>query len=131
MVAKNNVKDIESYFEKQMLARTAAGWNPETEPRIAGTVVSIVKREDGEYDPYPIVVLEKPDGSTVAVHAFHQMLQQAFKDARTVIGSNVIVQSLGKRAKRDGSGEYNMYFVADADALLLGEETSVDAPYEF
>jgi len=123
-----NVSEIEAYFER-MEQRTAQGWRPEPGTTLDGTVIGL-RMGSSEYGDYPIVVYKvnnmfKRDGtvvidaaSTVALHAFHQVLRERMAELKTDIDSRHYVTYLGQvesNTRKDKDGEPVKYHHYDAE----------------
>jgi hypothetical protein len=86
----------------------APGWQPEVDVPLVATVTAISERE-GKYGPYKIYATEKDDGSAVAVHAFHSVLEQDLADVQ--VGDGIEVTYLGKRPTKSGDKTFHAYRV--------------------
>jgi len=125
-------KEIAAYQERSAI-RTAPGWLPEPGTVIKATCIGRYMREDGQYDPYPVIVYRLDNGSVVSVHAFHQVLRDRLKELGTKVGSEQYLSYLGKKEsgqRNDTEGKpvkYHMY-----DAENVGDEAlKEDVNFEF
>lgn len=91
----------------------AEGWKPEPGDILEGRITSI-DTGTNEYGTYPIVTIERDDGSSGAVHCFHTALRSQFARLRPQIGMKVGVKYLGKQQAKNpvaGRSEYANYRV--------------------
>lgn len=97
--------------------RNYEGWNPDDMPQLVGTLADIIPDCDcGGYGPHTILNIDLPDGSGVAVHAFHTTLRSQIepkiKQGRLGIGDLIAVSHLGtKPSSVKGHNDMNMYRV--------------------
>jgi len=105
---------------RQMLdqsERNYDGWDPMEMPQLVGTLADIVPDCDcGGYGPHTILNIDLPDGSGVAVHAFHTTLRSQIepkiKQGRLGIGDLIAISHLGTKASSvKGHNDMNMYRV--------------------
>lgn len=129
-------------YKERMAQATAPAWMPEPETTVMGTVIGL--RMGGQPEPigygyYPVVTYKLPDGSIVAVHAFHSLLRERLAELKTEIGKVQMLTYLGQQAsrqrtKKDADGkdipvEYHLYYVEN-----YGEESAnqgVDENFKF
>ena len=92
-------------FEDRLELGSAPAWRPDQEDAdlLVGTVVDI-DRGTSEYEPYPLLTIEKEDGSgQVAVHAFHTVLKNELIRQQPQIGERIGIKFLGEQATKPGS----------------------------
>jgi hypothetical protein len=106
----------------------AEGWKPSPGDRVQG-VVTDVTATDGGYGVYPVVTLRTPDGSEVAVHAFHTVLRKELARRRPGVGDELDITYLGKKSGGRSDRGYDAYRVKSSkdapfnwDSELSGEE---------
>lgn len=73
----------------------AKGWVPQPGDKVTGTVID-VDTATSEYGEYPLIEVQRPDGSTVAVHAFHTVLKKRIESKRPKIGDRIGIVYFGK-----------------------------------
>lgn len=111
-------------YKERMAQATAPAWMPEPDTTVMGTVIGL--RMGGQPEPlgygfYPVVTYKLPDGSVVAVHAFHSLLRERLAELKTEIGKVQMITYLGQKASRqrtkknekneDIPVEYHLYYV--------------------
>ncbi len=118
-------------IQRAISIRNATGWRPEPNTLVTGTLVSIRKGES-EFKSanfpegiYPVFVYELPDGSFIALHAFHGMLYEKMKDIKAEHGIKLGDKHTiwyggekvsGTRTDNDGEPQkYNLYDVIYGD----------------
>jgi hypothetical protein len=128
-------QEMEDYFER-MNVRTAPGWRPEPGVTERATVIGLALRE-GTYGKtvedrtYPVITYKRKDGSTFAVHAFHQVLRDRLAELQTDIGKEQYITYIGPKmgpAEDDPNKmevKYHMY-----DAENVGDETTAQVGKE-
>ena len=79
-----------------------AGWRPKPGDTISGIVIGVTRSGEGQFGAYPIVTIRKDDGSDVAVHAFHTVLQRELVKLRPVVGETIAIAYLGDQKDKDG-----------------------------
>lgn len=80
----------------QLNADYPEAWRPDPGESILGEVVEISSRET-EYGRYRIIVLKRDgDGARLAIHAFHQVLEQELARIQPQIGHRIGIKYLGK-----------------------------------
>jgi hypothetical protein len=79
----------------------AKGWLPKPGDKVTGIVVD-VDTATSEYGEYPLIEVQRPDGSTVAVHAFHEVLKKRIASKKPKIGDRIGIVYFGK----DEGGKY-------------------------
>lgn len=110
---------------RALAIRSAQGWRPEPGDLVTGTVVQRTLRRDQQYAgvrgdySYPVVTLERTDGTFVALHCFHTTLYNGMKDAKVQTGDLITVQYNGqadKPSKNNPSGSpAHLYTVVQGD----------------
>jgi hypothetical protein len=89
-----------SSLEDQLNEDFAPGWRPEPGDAVMGVVVDVSMRERQDFGqgttPYPIVTLSQDDGTRVAVHAFHFVLEGELRKIKPQIGHRIGIKYLGK-----------------------------------
>jgi hypothetical protein len=81
----------------------AEGWRPEPGDILRGDVVDVTMAEDrfNARKRYPIVTIARQeDGEKVAVHAFHQVLQNALRSVRPMPGDSLAIKYTGRKARK-------------------------------
>jgi hypothetical protein len=136
------VNEIEAFFARKELL-TSKAWRPEPGDTLIGEIVGFrsgvsehksVRFPDGIY---PIVIIRPKDGGdTVSVHAFHTLLVDGLQEIKVAKGMRVAINYDGRHLKnsaadipekdRKDSDHYEMYFVADLDALATDTEIEVN-----
>jgi len=129
-------------YKERMAQATAPAWMPEPDTTVMGTVIGL--RMGGTPEPvgygfYPVVTYKLPDGSVVAVHAFHSLLRERLAELKTEIGKVQMITYLGQKSSRtrtkkgeDGKDipvEYHLYYVEN-----YGEKSAnrgVDEDFKF
>jgi hypothetical protein len=81
-----------------------AAWRPDKDDsdKLVGKIISI-DRGTGEYDPYPLLVIEQDDGEEKAVHAFHTVLKNELLRLKPQIGERIGIKFLGEQKTKPGS----------------------------
>lgn len=136
---KNDLKaELEAYFS-QMERDSAPGWRPEPGTTMRAAVIGMAMRTDGPYGKYPVITYRNLDtGSTVAVHAFHQILRERLAELKTDIGSEQYITYIGKRdhntekdAETGKPKQYHMYHAANVADIGNETTTGKAADFEF
>lgn len=97
-------------LEDRINAEPAAGWKPEKGDSVIGEIVSISEAPGTNWGPYPLIEIEKDDGTAVAVHAFHGVLKGELERLAPNEGDRIGIKYLGK--KQGTNQEYEAYNVA-------------------
>jgi hypothetical protein len=97
-----------SSFEDR-LNQDVEGWRPEPGDSIQGTVVAVDSRPSDYGDDYPLIEIEKEDGSVVAVHAFHTVLKREISRLAPAAGDKIGIRYSGKEKGRNQ--DYEKYRV--------------------
>lgn len=101
-------------MEERLNAPDPEGWRPEAGDLLIGTVDEVSSRE-GDFGPYPLIIVEKSDGSYVAVHAFHSVLRNEIESLQPSIGDEIGIKYEGvkepKGGLKKGMSGYEMYRV--------------------
>jgi hypothetical protein len=84
--------------------RSAIAWRPSPGDMLSGTVVKLVARES-DYGVYPVVVVNTGEPLYTAVHAFHTILRDAFRELKTKSGDEVVVVYQGKIESKNVAGK--------------------------
>lgn len=82
-------------LEDQLNSGYAESWRPEPGDMLIGEVMSITSRTT-EYGAYRILEIKRDDGTRLAVHAFHQVLEQELAKIKPQIGHRIGIKFLGK-----------------------------------
>lgn len=93
-----------SNFEDRLEAGLPAAWRPDQEdsPILIGKVVDI-QQGTTDYGPYPLLVVEREDGTEVAVHGFQTVLKNELIRQRPQIGERIGIKYLGEQKTKPGS----------------------------
>lgn len=107
-------------LSRRIAIQLAPGWTPEPGNTVTGDIVKI-HRAEGDFGPYPRIVLETPAGEFVAIHAFHEVLKDQLADLHSEqklgIGDTITVTYAGRRESRKNTGadgkpiSYHQYVV--------------------
>lgn len=105
------------------------GWRPEPGDVLTGKVADLTTGGDGsEFGRYPIVVIERKDGTEVAVHAFHHTLRNRLREMRPKVGHTLTITYHGEEPQYDKDGNPR---VKNGREMTLNRYT-VDSPeFEF
>lgn len=85
-------------FEDRLEQGNAPAWRPDKEDAdlLVGKVVTI-DRGQSDYEPYPILTIEKEDGTgEVAVHGFHTVLKNELVKQQPQVGERIGIKYLGE-----------------------------------
>lgn len=94
------------------------GWRPKTGDVLEGKLRELDQGwSDYQNAYYPILLMEKADGSFVRVHAFHQALRNRLESIRPKIGDRLKITCNGKKATKDGKREVMVYTVNAPDRV--------------
>jgi hypothetical protein len=115
----------------------APAWRPVPGEKVIGAVTALDARE-GAYGTYPIVTLETDDGE-IALHCFHEVLQNELAKIAPKIGDRIGVKYVGKhpergyhvyRVQRDGADDEFAWgqFGADEPAAPPASDVPNDFP---
>lgn len=91
----------------------AEGWQPKPDEVIEGTIKSI-DTGASEYGSYPIVTIQRADGTAEAVHCFHTALRSQLARIKPHIGQVIGIKYLGKTKAKNptaGRSDYDNYRV--------------------
>lgn len=77
---------------------------------IVGTIIDVAQYDAG-YGPYPILTVEREDGSVWSIHGFHAVLKEEIANRQPRPGDRVGIKYLGKVKTKNGKGEYEGYKV--------------------
>lgn len=91
-------------LEDRLEQGNAPAWRPDQEDAdlLVGKVIDI-DRVDGDYDPYPVLTVEKEDGTQVAVHGMHTVLKNELLRLKPNIGERIGIKFLGEQEAKPGS----------------------------
>lgn len=133
-IAEKEKAELEAYFSRMEFA-TAPAWRPSPGETIMGTVVGFGKGvpSDPNLKSYNIVYVNSPkDGCVIALHCFHQLHNQGFKDIAVKVGMRIADTYIGLKVKNDAvdkdekdlekTDTYHHYFVANLDNIQPAEE---------
>lgn len=84
---------------------------------LEGKIVSVDVRTGGEWGDYPIITVEKEDGSQVAIHAFRVVLLNEFVAKAPKIGETIRVHYGGTKQPKGNGKPYHVYKV-----VVVGRE---------
>lgn len=108
--------------------KEAEGWKPTAGDVVTGKLQDVVMVEGG-YGAYPMLVLERSDGSEVNVHAFHDVLRNELVRKRPQPGDELTIKYLGK-VDKGGKNGYHSYRVRGGQAQVNWGAFGDDAPGE-
>src|SRR5438046_64171 len=92
------------------LQQGGKGWKPKDGDEVQGILRAIDKGwSDWSQDFYPILTIEREDGSLVAVHAFHSVLFSRLMTLRPRVGEYVGVKYHGQEKSNDGKRTVSLY----------------------
>ena len=111
----------------------APAWKPQPGDKLVGIVTDLSVR-DGTYGQYPIITLRGGDGE-LAVHAFHEVLQNELGRVAPKLGDHIGIKYVGKdpdkgyhryRVRRDGDESFDWGRFGDPDTAA-GSDVPADA----
>lgn len=119
----------------------ADAWMPKDDEVIEGKVASIDTGASA-YGPYPIVTVEREDGSKAAVHCFHQAIRGQLARIKPKVGDPIGIKYLSRkksttnpsqsyavyRVVSEGAGGYDWSQEAEA-GVNAGEVSEDDTPF--
>lgn len=116
-------------IEDRLNSESAPGWRPEPGEQLVGTIVEIGTAH-GDYGEYPLLVVERTDGTDVSVHAFHTVLKSELASKRPTEGDVIGIKYLGIPAGK----KYESYKVvlerntrpADTDWDAIGRQAATE-----
>jgi len=104
----------------------APGWKPEVGEQVIGTIVEIGEAPGTNWGPYPVLTIEREDGTgEVAVHAFHSVLRREIETRQPTEGDKIGIRYLGKKA--GVTQEYDSYRVVIERATPRAAGTAASA----
>jgi len=87
------------------------GWRPTPGEILTGRIVDIRTGGTGRnsFGAYPILTMERANGSTVDVHAFHHTLKTRLREMRPKVGHTLTITYLGaqEQVERDNTPRYD------------------------
>ncbi len=88
------------------LGTFAEAWKPSKGDKLIGVVIDIDMRESDYGEPYPIVTVERDDGTEVAFHGFHTVARRELKKKQPQVGDRIGIgyHGRGEAAKAGMSG---------------------------
>lgn len=89
------------------LDRDSESWRPEPGDKLVGTVVE-VSTFQGDYQPYPVIEVEKDDGTVWAFHAYHTVAKNEIARLEPAEGDKIGIKYFGKVKTKPGS-KYDSY----------------------
>lgn len=95
---------------EELLDMESEAWMPEPGDTIVGTIIDVGSNDAG-YGIYPILTVEREDGTVNSVHAFHTVLKSEVANRQPRAGDRVGIKYLGKVKTKGGKGEYEAYKV--------------------
>ena len=113
-----------STLEEQLDTRFAPAWRPEPGEKLVGTVTELGER-DGAYGSYPIVTVRQSNGEELAIHAFHDVLQNELARIAPKHGDEIGILYSGKDADR-GYHRYRVRRGGDDAALSWAKYAGAD-----
>ena len=146
MALSKAAQEIEAEFaayEERRQVRQTEAWMPEPGTKFKGEVIGLRmggKTEDmGGYGFYPVIVYKDlHDNSTKAVHAFHTVLRDYYKEISNgepsnLMGKQHFVSYQGSResgSRKDKDGNPQVYHLYDVEEV--GKETQpIDTGFAF
>jgi hypothetical protein len=104
-------KTLDPALEQTLKIRAAKAWRPDEGDMVSGTVITLLKRDNGEFKPYPVVILNTGEPGYVAVHAFHTLLFEQLKEIKAKAGDEFTIVYEGRvtSKKLDSKGEPRTY----------------------
>lgn len=136
--AVKEAAELEAYYARMEFA-TAQAWRPEPNQTLMGTVAGFGKGipSDPKLSEYNIVYVKSPSEGMYALHCFHTLLNEGFKEIKVAEGMRVGITFLGVKVKNDAADKdpaalestdtYYHYFVAAMDDIDKPKEgTSFD-----
>ncbi len=95
----------------------AEAWKPKPGDKLVGTVVDVDLRDSDYGDPYPIVTVEREDGTEAAFHGFHTVARRELAKKRPQVGDRIGIGYHGKAepAKPGMSGAELYKIVVERD----------------
>jgi hypothetical protein len=95
-------------------AEFAPAWKPSPGDKLTGVVADLSEREGYNGDPYPIVTIERDDGSRLAFHAFHGVARNELGRLQPRVGQGIGIKYEGKTKTADGKTTYHAYKIKTA-----------------
>ncbi len=74
----------------------AEAWRPSLGDKLVGVVTGIDVRHSDYGDPYPIVTVQRDDGTEAAFHGFHTVARRELAKQKPQIGDEIGIAYLGK-----------------------------------
>jgi hypothetical protein len=129
-MATSKANDLNATLRRRLSIETAAGWKPEEGAILTGTLAA-VRRFEGDFGAYPVLVIETPDGQFHAIHAFHQVLREQLVELAPTVGDLLTTYYAGRRPSKnvgpDGEPrQYEHYVVLPGDGSDDGSGTEFD-----
>lgn len=84
--------------------RSALAWRPMPGDMLDGKIVKLLARES-DYGIYPVVVFDTGEPVYTAVHAFHTILRDAFRELKSGPGDECVVVYQGKVESKTADGK--------------------------
>jgi hypothetical protein len=91
----------------------AEGWKPEPGDVLEGRITGI-DTGTNDYGSYPIVTVQREDGTSGAVHCFHSTIRGQLARLRPMVGNKIGIKYMGKRKAKNptpGRSDYADYRV--------------------
>jgi hypothetical protein len=96
--------EMEAFLLRKAL-NNAPAWMPEKGDILVGEVVGLRMGNDNGYGTYPVVIYKQDDGEFIALHAFHTLIREQLREAKTVIGKRQMIAYDGKKRKNNATQE--------------------------
>jgi hypothetical protein len=78
------------------LDASAEAWRPNPGDKLIGTVVDVDLRASDYGDPYPIVTVQRDDGTEAAFHGFHTVARRELAKKQPQFGDQIGIKYVGK-----------------------------------
>jgi hypothetical protein len=124
-------------MSNEMNLEQAEGWKPEVGDVVVGTVVDLA-RQRSEYtgDLYPIITVQRDDGTLVAIHCFHTVLRNRMIELQPQIGETIGVKYISETEEVKEKGKktrnkpaiYNVRVKGRSADIWGGMQVSHDMP---
>lgn len=93
-----------------------------------GILRELTLRDSDYGDPYPVVTIEKADGSEVVVHGYHSVLRNRLLELDPRPGDEIGIKVLGQRTSKAGTKYHDYKVVIDRAERPAVADDEVPAP---
>jgi hypothetical protein len=127
---KTSKPTVKTAIQDAINIRSAVAWRPTEGDMVSGTLVKTLKRDGGEFGPYPVMVLNTGELPFAAVHVFHKLLLEQLKELKPQPGIDITIVYQGRQESKnlgpDGKPRTYHNYILIADGIEAEVEYNWD-----